>query len=419
MTEVIEASGDNSVHIIDCDHAGRLFWRYVSHWCEHGGSHFGFFSCGADDTVPKGRDLPFDLFTACMTTPGKTALLWHSRHYFFYKEGPLQPLKPEKCEQLPSGIIQEVTLILHRLAEAIACDVLDQDLQLRFFQTDPTVAHFAAHFFLAVKIFSFFKIQPICYPSMQTFIPKIKNHPFWNTFDFQLDSALVQVSSPSPLPSLGYTSFLEQSIRTLKHVTKVSTAVISFPGQLTTLPTVLTNSELQESGCEVLSVYIDKSVDAIRQVMLFPIVVPLFQLFRRGIGGDFMFLSIAKILCFMPQTRRLLFGWSPNLFEESIFPLLLVDKPLLPLIIATLLVRDNPSAAESVSGKWSEAILPLLRNRYSDVRLWSLLFLTTILPHVSDRDVAIDSIIDRLADDHSEVRATALNTLHCLLIIHV
>ncbi len=37
-------------------------------------------SCGAKELLPMNPRLPADLFTSCLTTPIKTALLWYCYH---------------------------------------------------------------------------------------------------------------------------------------------------------------------------------------------------------------------------------------------------------------------------------------------------------------------------------------------------
>lgn len=37
-------------------------------------------ACGAKEMLPMNPKLPADLFTACLTTPIKTALLWYCLH---------------------------------------------------------------------------------------------------------------------------------------------------------------------------------------------------------------------------------------------------------------------------------------------------------------------------------------------------
>jgi hypothetical protein len=240
---------------------------------------------------------------------------------------------------------------------------------------------------------------------------ELKSHALWRTFDLRLDVALLQLHSASPPPSLSHYAFLEQSVKTLRHLISVQSGELAFPSQLTMLPTVLMNPDLQEAACEVVALYLDKSVDAIRQAMLFPLFMPLFRLFSKRIGGDFTVLAVAKIVCFMPDTSRVFYDWCPDVFGEWVFPLFAQQKPLFPVIVATLLARGNPVACEKLSGRWEAPVLPLLAHDHSDVRVWALLFISTIAPRVSDRDVAIDPVLARLSDDAPDVRVAALHAL--------
>ena len=40
-------------------------------------------ACGAKEILPMNPKLPADLFSACLTTPIKTALLWYVKILFF------------------------------------------------------------------------------------------------------------------------------------------------------------------------------------------------------------------------------------------------------------------------------------------------------------------------------------------------
>jgi hypothetical protein len=272
-----------------------------------------------------------------------------------------------------------------------------------------------ANFCLAVRILSFFNVTPVCFPP----IPDLRNHQLWHAFDLRLDVALLQMQSPAPVLSLSYRTFLEQSVQTLRHVTLADTPDISFPCQLTQLPTVLSTLQQQEgscnlpvAGCEVLAAYIDKSVSAIRQVLMFPIVGPLFHLFPKAIGGDCLLLAMIKIVCFMPETRQILQHMCADVFGEFV-ELFAAEKPLFALMLAVFVLRDSPRVLETVNGRWADAILPRLANRHDDVRLWALVLLMTILPAVPDAHIALERVVRRLDDDCPAVRIAALQTLCC------
>lgn len=419
IENILNLTASCGLHIIDCDNAGLLLPTYEQFVNSRNNEKvksdiFAFFSCGALEKLPRSPGLPFDLFTSCITTPARTALLWHSRHYYCFKNGPLRPLPIDFFDQASPQIMNEITITLHRLVEAMAYEVFESELFLKVFHSDSTIAHFAANFYLASRIFSFFNVTPLSYPPL----PDLRKNQLWHSFDLRLDVALLQLNStPSPnkSPSLTFSAYLEQSIQTLRHLLGVATKDISFPSQLTQLPLALTSSEdLQKEACEVIALYIDKSVDAIRQLLYFPIAFPLFQLLPKHTGGESLLFALSKILCFMPQTREMLNSLSHNVMEELIFPLLADnEKPLFALIAATLITKNNQQVINSLNNNWKKTLLPLLKNKHQDIKIWTLLFLSSFIEFVEDYKVALVPIFILLNDDSPEVRMVALFTICC------
>ena len=72
-----------------------------------------------------------------------------------------------------------------------------------------------------------------------------------------------------------------------------------------------------------------------------------------------MLLSMAKILCFMPETREILDSFSNDIFEELIFPLFDADKPLFAIIIASMVIHKNDTKIKQIDRKWEKHVLPL------------------------------------------------------------
>lgn len=417
IENVLSVTSTCGVHIIDCDCAGTLLPTYANFVTERKENSietdlFAFFSCGAREKLPRSPGLPSDIFSSCMTTPARMALLWHSRHYYCFKNGPLCPLNINFFENTPSSIINEISLVLHRFVEAMACEVFPPDLFMKVFRSDSSLAHLASNFFLAARIMSFFGITPLSLPAM----PDLRNHQLWYSFDLRLDVALLQLNSPSPAPSLTYSAFLEQSLQTLRHLTSVSTKDISFPSQLTLIPPVIRTPSLQADGCEVLAQYVDKSIGALKQIWYFPIIKPLFSLLPNKIGGDYLLLCITKILCFFPAARSIFAsltdqsGQKLKTFSELLGPLFKCDKPLFPLIISTITVKENPPIIEELKEIWTELVLPLLDHKHNDIRLWTLLFISQFIESMDNKDVVFEPIMKLLSDDSPEIRITALYT---------
>ncbi|EAX98677.1 hypothetical protein TVAG_432270 [Trichomonas vaginalis G3] len=420
IESVLTATDSCSVHILDCDNAGALINAYRSFISDKADSGikmdlFAFFACGSRERLPRSPDLPHDVFTSCMTTPARIALLWHSRHYYCFKNGPLRPLNTDLFKSSPNSILDDISLILHRLVEAMAFEVFPPDLFMRVFRTDSSIAHLAANYFLACRMLSFFGVQPKSIPEM----PDVSNHSLWHTFDLRLDVALQQLHSPAPDPSLSYTVFLEQSLKTLKHLMNVSTKDISFPGQLTLIPPALTTPSLQAEGSKVLALYIDKSISAVRQMWYFPIAVPLFQMLTSPSCNEYLLLAVAKTLCFMPSARAILREISKETFKTVLSPLLKQENSVFALVIATIYhFENNEAISQLVQNDWSSTILSLFDDSHTDVRLWTLLFVATFVNYIPDRDLMMKTAakITNLSSDYSpEVRIASLHAL-CSLI---
>lgn len=420
IESVLTATDSCSIHILDCDNAGALINSYRSFINDKAESGikmdlFAFFACGTREKLPRSPDLPHDIFTSCMTTPARIALLWHSRHYYCFKNGPLRPLSTDFFRSSPNNILDDISLILHRLVEAMAFEVFPPDLFMRVFRTDSSIAHLAANFFLACRILSFFGVQPKSLPEM----PDVSNHPLWHTFDLRLDVALQQLHSPQPDPSLSYTVFLEQSLKTLSHLMNVSTKDISFPGQLTLIPPALTTPSLQAEGSKVLALYIDKSMSAVRQMWYFPIAVPLFQMMTSPACNDYLLLAVAKTLCFMPSARAILREIGKEAFKNVLSPLLKKENPVFSLVICTIYHFENSEAvSQLVQTDWSDVVLPLLSHQMTDVRLWSLLFVATFIASIPNRELMEKTAKQVLAlcdDNAPEVRVACIHALCSLL----
>ena len=413
--EVLSATHPCSVHIIECDHAGLLIPVYNNfiiskHSSGKPSDIFAFFSCSEMERMPHSPGLPSDIFTSCMTTPAKMALLWHSRHYHYFNDGPLRPLSTDFYSGCPESILDEVSIILHRLVEAMAFDVFDRELYLKVFRSDQSLAHFASNFFLASRILSFFGIHPKSTPEM----PNLINHHLWSTFDLRLDVALQSITSNfNNHSSLSFQTFLEQNIDTLISLVKVNVNDIAFPAQLTFIPPALISSQLNTKACKALALYIDKSISRAKQMWLFPVIVPLFQMLQRSVGDEYLTFVIAKIFCI---TQKNLFS---DFFEEPykdiIFPLFSNEKQqLFGCIIGTMYAYENETAVtQLLSTNWQDPIWSLLDSQNQDTIVWCLLLLSIFIQKAqeSHKERFLQKIIELSDNNYPSVRLTALYTL--------
>jgi len=407
-----------SVHIYDCDNAGALMSKYQACLAKSDSpcDVFAFFSCEKDQKLPRPPGFPFDLFTSCMTTPAHAALLWHSRHYYCFKYGPLKPLDVSFYHRIPPNITEEICIIIHRLVEAMAFEVFEKELFLTVFRTDPAIAHFVSNFYLAVRIMSYFNVQPQSLPE----IPSLLNHPLWHTLDLRLDIALQQYSLMTFDQSLSYHSYLKQSLDTLEHLMLVTKRDLSFPSQLSLIPPALTSQDLRDDACRILAKYIDRSLESISQIWYFPVVVPLFQLLKFQTKNMYLYFCIAKILCYMPSSRMIISDLFSNPIHDLFFPQLTSKETLFPLIILCILSRNNEAIINQILGEdWCSIIGPLLSSENPDVRLFALMFLSTFLSHIKEVDKIKKIFIDFSHCINDPVPIVRVATLHSLSQVSV
>ena len=400
----IKATITCGLNIIDCDCAGSLFQLYSSLITEsrdigNDVDLFVFFACGANENLPVSPGLPMNLFSACLTIPAKIALLFHSFHYYCFKNGPLHPLNSETIDDIPNDILEEITVTLHNIVETMAFDLFKPDMFNRLFKTDKTLTDFICNFYLATRIMLFYGVHPLSYPVL----PDLRKHQLWHSFDLRLDSALVRINSPLPYSELSFETYLNQSLQTLNNFMDMPKD-IQVPSLLSSISTALKIESLQLDVCHTLARYVDKSPDNIRHVLCFPITENLLNLFQKNVKNDDILLCFSKILFFKNIIPL------ENSLSELIYPLLFNENPLLPLIIATLCVRKNINLISHFENKWIRRIVQLFSNKYTDVRLWCLLFISSIVQIIKPSDV-IDKIIKLLNDEYPEVRIASLYTI--------
>ncbi|OHT03870.1 hypothetical protein TRFO_01600 [Tritrichomonas foetus] len=193
LSEIIKSTIHCGVHIIDCDYSGTLYPTYNDSFEDYEFTmqqmnFFAFFSCSGNQKVPQSPGLPNDLFSSCLITPAKMALLWHSRHYFCFSAGSLTPLTIEQVNNAPREILNDLLLSLKRNVQAM---LINYPYFAEIFQTDDVIADIISGYFLAEHIFQFFKVTPLSYPPL----PSMANHKLWFSFDLQLDATLLELNN--------------------------------------------------------------------------------------------------------------------------------------------------------------------------------------------------------------------------------
>ena len=153
-----------------------------------------FGSCSAGEAAPAHPLLPNDIFTACLNTPMKMALLWfiiqHRGQLWMSVDDDLLPLAIihalGSTEDVKGAPLNELKKVYDAIADTIAWQLLPTELYHRLFREDPVVVAYCRNFFLAQQIIRALGRHPVSFPQ----IPAAQNHHLWLTWDAAIHGTL-------------------------------------------------------------------------------------------------------------------------------------------------------------------------------------------------------------------------------------
>lgn len=219
MFDLLTWAGASTCYVWDCQNAGR-FIRAAKTEAEdidcqlrtaaahnpsvaetqpatYAKQQIHFAACGTEQVLPKIKGLPDDLFTACLTTPLRIALLFHNLQCFLLTKKDVEKatrkssvymdkLWENMSHSLKDRLWSELTVILR----TIAWQTLDGlEYQKLFGKSGDVVNNIASGFLLSQRVLGTFKVTPESIPS----IPSSTNHTLWTTWDLTLDSLFEQL----------------------------------------------------------------------------------------------------------------------------------------------------------------------------------------------------------------------------------
>ncbi|WVQ80742.1 hypothetical protein IAT38_002847 [Cryptococcus sp. DSM 104549] len=212
-------SGASTCYVWDCQHAGRFIRAAPTEAAEidsqlsaaaaqnpadaelhppiYARRQIHFAACGADQSLPRVQGMPDDLFTACLTTPLRIALLFHNLQTFPLTKGDgerylrksnayMDALWENMSQSLKDRLWNELTAILH----TIAWQTLDgREYQKLFGKSGDVVNNLASGFLLSQRVLGAYRTTPESIPA----IPSSTNHALWTTWDLILDDLFEQL----------------------------------------------------------------------------------------------------------------------------------------------------------------------------------------------------------------------------------
>lgn len=206
-----------TVFIIDCSFASKC--ASIINSCN---KDFIVFA-GSSESLFYTPQIPCDLFTSCLLTPGRVALLWQSSNYSDIRSGVLTDIDIQQLISILNDTHETPSII--KMIETCLCSCVEQmiylDLQhsdkkfYEAFRSYPLINKLFSHFIFATRILKSYSMNPVSYPS----IPNFANHPLWDSFDVHVDESLYslrEAMKPNPRKMIVLNDILEDQLNKLQ-----------------------------------------------------------------------------------------------------------------------------------------------------------------------------------------------------------
>lgn len=221
LFDLLTWAGASSCYVWDCPHAGRFIRAALIeaeeidsqlraagvqnptvgevHPAVYVKRQIHFAACGADQVLPRVSGLPDDIFTACLMTPLRMAILYHNLRTFpltssagaAEKYSPRSPaymasLWANMPAELQARLWFELSAILH----TIAWQTLDgRDYQKLFSWSGDMISNLACGFLVAQRVMATYHANPESIPA----IPDCTSHALWTTWELIMDNFFEQL----------------------------------------------------------------------------------------------------------------------------------------------------------------------------------------------------------------------------------
>eukprot|EP00727_Mastigamoeba_balamuthi_P000525 m51a1_g1047 putative regulatory-associated protein of mtor (1359) ;mRNA; r:748343-753586 len=281
--------GNPSLYVFDCNCAGLIvnwFVRFmeqrpkddpaVAAAPQASQDYILLAACGENELLPMNPDYPADIFTSCLTTPIRIALLWFCKHSRLHK------ISPDMIDRLP-GLpnnrrtpLGELNWIFTTITDTIAWNILPRELFQKLFRQDLLVASLFRNFLLAERIMRSLNCVPVSVPRL----PPAFKHPLWEAWDLAVDMCLAQMPRLLQDPSAEYypSSFFSEQLTAFEVWLEFGSEDKSPPEQLPIVLQVLLSQSYRHRALLLLARFLDMGPWAAAQslsVGIFPYVLKL------------------------------------------------------------------------------------------------------------------------------------------------
>lgn len=197
-------AGQKSIFIFDCSFAKKSLEGLL--YNEKAKKNPFIIFAATSHLLNYSSHLPCDLFTSCLLTPAKVALLWQSQKVGHFQSGILKEIDLQTLidqlndsEEAPN-ILTVLNSALNAIADKIAIDYLlnsdNTNLFFQLFRSDAFTSQLLYNYMFSTRVMNALAMDPCSFPPMID----STQHPLWDTFDLQVDRTLFSlVNSFAPI----------------------------------------------------------------------------------------------------------------------------------------------------------------------------------------------------------------------------
>ncbi|XP_052780147.1 regulatory-associated protein of mTOR-like isoform X2 [Mya arenaria] len=434
--------GSPSIYVYDCSHAGiivELFKTFSiqrdqeaaavngkSHTAANGPSArhcIQLAACGPSELLPMNPELPADLFTSCLTTPIKIALIW----YVLQNTSRLVPgLTQDMVDKVPGllndrrTMLGELNWIFTAITDTIAWNTLPRDLFQKLFRQDLLVASLFRNFLLAERIMRSYNCTPISSPKL----PPTYQHPMWQAWDLALDLCLRQLPRLLEDDSavFQHSPFFTEQLTAFDVWLKYGDESRAPPEQLPIVLQVLLSQVHRLRALELLGRFLDLgpwAVSLALSVGIFPYVLKLLQSNARELRPLLVFIW-AKILSVDSSCQGDLVKDNGHKYFLNVLgdPYMPSKQKTMAVFVLAMMVSGYKQGQEAaLQGNVISICLEQLADSSALLRQWLALCLAKVWTNFDSarwcgvRDSAHEKMYKLLNDPEPEVRAAAVYAL--------
>lgn len=382
-------------------------------------------ACAANQILPMNPALPADLFTACLTTPIKTALKW----FTLQQTSTLVPhVTYQLIERIPGQLndrrtmLGELNWIFTAITDTIAWNTLPRNLFQRLFRQDLLVASLFRNFLLADRVMRSYDCTPISHPALPS---DGARHPMWAAWDLAVDLALQQL--PAVLDgtkTYQNSPFFEDQLTAFHVWLERGAADRPPPEQLPIVLQVLLSQVHRLRALELLGRFLDLGPWAVHlalSVGIFPYVLKLLQASARELRPLLVFIW-AKILA-VDQTCQVDLVCDQG---HKYFLAVLQDgggcsppehRTFAAFVLASIVHNFPLGQKNALQGSLISVCLVQLGDQHAPLRQWLAICLGNLWQNYDKarwsgvRDLAHEKLYPLLLDSVPEVRAAAVYAL--------